>query len=98
MAFFTNTYTAAQLADGVNLAADFVENPFCDAFKQVDEAVAAKQAYETHQIKSVFHSKEAKADMDKAVAETEAARAPLAAAIAAAMTPVRHSMVITAMP
>ena len=91
----TNTYTAAQLADGVNLAADFVENPFCDAFKQVDEAVAAKQAYETHQIKSVFHSKEAKADMDKAVAETEAARAPLAAAIAAAMTPVRHSIVIT---
>lgn len=92
----TNTYTAAQLADGVNLAADFVANPFSDAFKKVDEAVAAKQAYETKQIKQVFHSKEAEDDMDKAVAETEAARAPLAAAITAAMTPVKHSIVIQA--
>ena len=94
----TNTYTAAQLADGVNLAADFVANPFSDAFKKVDEAVAAKQAYETKQIKQVFHSKEAKTDMDKAVAETEATRAPLAAAIAVAMTPLRHSLMLTAMP
>ncbi len=92
----TNTYTSAQLADGVNLAADFGVNPFSDAFKKVDEAVAAKQAFETHQIKTVFHSKEAKTDMDKAVAETEAVRAPLAAAIATAMTPVRHSIVMTA--
>ncbi|MEI8288928.1 MAG: SGNH/GDSL hydrolase family protein [Verrucomicrobiota bacterium] len=90
----TNTYTAAQLAGGVNLAADFVENPFCDPFKQVNDAVAAKQAYETRQIKQVFHSKEAKADMDKAVADTEAERAPLAAAIAGAMVPVRHTIVI----
>ncbi len=90
----TNTYTTAQLASGVNLAADFVENPFCDAYKQVNDAVAAKQAYETKQIKQVFHSKEARADMDKAVADTEAERAPLAAAIASAMVPVRHSIVI----
>jgi len=94
----TNTYTAAQLAAGVNLAADFVDNPFCDAFKKVDEAVAAKQAYETKQIKQVFHGKEAKADMDAAVKTTEAERAPLAAAIATAMVPVRHSIVIQAVP
>ncbi len=93
----TNTYTAAQLASGVNLAADFVENPFCDAYKQVNDAVAAKQAYETKQIKQVFHSKEARADMDKAVADTEAERAPLAAAIASAMVPVRHTIVIQPM-
>jgi hypothetical protein len=92
----TNTYTAAQLAAGVNLAADFVNNPFCDAFKKVDEAVAAKQAYETKQIKQVFHSKEAKADMDAAVKTTEAERAPLAAAIAAAMVPVHHTIMIQA--
>ncbi len=94
----TNSYTAAQLASGVNLAADFVDNPFCDAFKRVDEAVAAKQAYETTQIKTVFHGKEAKADMDKAVADTEAVRAPLAQGIAAAMVPVRHRIVIQALP
>jgi hypothetical protein len=71
-----------------------VDNPFCEAFKRVDDAVAAKQAYETKQIKQVFHSKEAQADMVKAVERTEAERAPLAAAIAAAMTPVRHTILI----
>ena len=94
----TNTYTAAQLAEGVNLAADFVDNPFCDAFKRVDQAVAAKQAYETKQIKSVFHSKEARTEMDRLVRETEAQRAPLAAAIAAAMVPVEHRLTILPMP
>jgi len=93
----TNIYSSSQLAAGVNLAADFVDNPFCEPFKRVDEAVAAKQAYETKQIKQVFHSKEAQADMTKAVEQTEAERAPLAAAIAAAVVPVRHSILIRAM-
>jgi hypothetical protein len=94
----TNTYTAVQLAKGINLAADFVTNPFCESFRKVDEAVAAKQAYETHQIKKVFHSQEAQADMDKAVETSEAERAPLAKAIADAMTPVRHTILIQAVP
>lgn len=90
----TNLYSVRQLAAGVNLAADFVENPFCGPFRKVDEAVAAKQAYETKQIKQVFHSAAAKADMAQAVATTEAERAPLAKAIADAMVPVRHTIVI----
>lgn len=94
----TNTYTATQLAAGVNLAADFVANPFSDAFKHVDEAVAAKQAYETKQIKQIFHGAEGKADMAKAVERTESERAPLAAAIASAMVPVRHTIRLQAIP
>ncbi len=94
----TNIYMAAQLAAGVNLAADFVVNPFTEAFKQVDEAVAAKQAYETTQIKKAFHSPEAKADMAAVVTRTEAERAPLARAIAAAFVPVRHRIVIAPLP
>jgi hypothetical protein len=92
----TNMYTAVQLGQGVNLAEDFVENPFSEPFHKVDEAVAAKQAYETKQIKSIFHGDEGKADMAKAVAKTEAERAPLARAIADAMQPVRHTIVIQA--
>ena len=94
----TQIYTADQLAAGVNLAADFVENPFSNAFKKVDEAVAAKQAYETTQIKKAFHSQEAKADMDKVLARTEAERVPLAQAIAEAVVPVRHAIVIAPAP
>jgi lysophospholipase L1-like esterase len=92
----THTYTSAQLGAGVNLAADYVTNPFCAAFQRVDEAVAAKQAYETKQIKQIFHGKEGKENMEKAVADTEAARAPLAQAIADAMKPVRHTILIQA--
>jgi lysophospholipase L1-like esterase len=92
----TNTYVAAQLAAGVNLAQDFAVNPFSEPFKKVDEAVAAKQAYETRQIKQIFHGPEGTADMNKAVADTEAVRAPLEAAIGAAMVPVTHTIRIVA--
>jgi len=51
----SRTYSAAQLQRGVNLAADFVDNPFLAPFKKVEAAVGAKQNYETKQIKSIFH-------------------------------------------
>lgn len=86
----TKTYTGEQLAKGVNLAADFQVNPFSDAFKKVDEAVAAKQNYETKQIKQIFRSPEAKTDMEGTAAKTEKERAPLAAAIHDAFKPVTH--------
>ncbi len=88
-------FTAAELAQGIYLAHEFPDNPFCEAFDRVDNAVAAKQAYETVQVKSIFHGAEGKADFDKAVADTEAKRKPLAEAIAAAMTPVTHTLEIS---
>lgn len=51
----SRTYPAAQLEKGVNLAHDFAENPFVESFNKVDMAVAAKQSYETKQIKAIFH-------------------------------------------
>ena len=91
----SRVYTAEQLAQGVNLAADFPVNPFSTAFKKVDDAVAGKQAYETKQVKQVFHGAEGKADMAAAVKRTEAERAPLMEAIHAAFVPVTHTIRIT---
>jgi hypothetical protein len=51
----SRSYTAEELAQGVNLAADFVNNPFCDAYYKVERAVLTKQEYETKQIKQIFH-------------------------------------------
>ncbi|HMJ64167.1 MAG TPA: SGNH/GDSL hydrolase family protein [Candidatus Binatia bacterium] len=51
----SRSYSAEQLNKGVNLAADFAVNPFSEAFDKLDKAVAAKQSYETKQIKQVFH-------------------------------------------
>jgi hypothetical protein len=91
----SRVYTAGQLAGGVNLAADFEENPFSAAFKAVDEAVAKKQEFETTQIKKLFHGEAGKADMEKTVADSERDRAPLAAAIKEAFVPVTHTLTIT---
>ncbi len=90
----SKSYTAEQLAKGVNLADEFQVNPFSDAFAKVDAAVIAKQQYETKQIKQLFRSPEAKTDMAGVVAKTEAERAPLAAAIKAAFVPVTHTIQI----
>lgn len=88
-------YTAAELEKGVNLAADFPINPFSEAFQRVDKAVAAKQAYETRQIKDLFHGPEMRADAEMTVALTEKTRAPLVEAIRRAFRPVRHTLRIT---
>jgi len=87
-------YTARELKQGVNLAEDFPINPFSDAFKGVDEAVAAKQAYETKQIKELFHGEAGKDDMEKTAADSEQERAGLVAAIKTAFVPVTHTIII----
>jgi hypothetical protein len=92
----TKTYTAEQLGRGVNLADEFHINPFSEAFAKVDAAVAAKQAYETKQIKQEFRSPEAKADMEAIAAKTETEREPLVAAIKTAFVPVTHTIKISA--
>lgn len=90
----TKQFSADQLAEGINLAAEFVDNPFCDAFDKVSKVVGLKQAYETQQVKRAFHSKAAKTDFDAVVKKTEAERKPLAAAIAKSVKPVSHTLEI----
>jgi lysophospholipase L1-like esterase len=92
----SRTYSAQTLAEGINLVEDFPVNPFSAAFANVDKAVAAKQAYETRQIKDLFHGPEGRADADETSDLTEKARAPLAAAIRTAFVPVEHTLKIVA--
>jgi lysophospholipase L1-like esterase len=88
----TRTYSAAQLAEGVNLAEDFAVNPFSEAFALVDSAVANKQKYETRQIKELFHGAESKADPDGIAAVTEKTRRPMVKKIASEFVPVKHTI------
>ena len=90
----SRTYSAAQLKTGINLAAEYPKNPFCKAFERVEKAVAAKQAFETVQVKRIFHGKRGKEDMDRAVRETEQERTPLAKAVKASVKPVKHTIKI----
>lgn len=92
----TKTYSADQLKQGVNLAKDFENHPLLPAFKKVWDAVAAKQDYETRQIKSLVHGPEGAADREATFALTEKARAKFAKAIADAKQPAEHVITVTA--
>ena len=91
-------YTAAQLGQGINLAEDFAVNPFSEAFRKVDEAVLAKQTYEAKQQTWKFQGADQRpaAEREALVQRSEAERAKLVEALAAAVVPVTHTIRITA--
>jgi lysophospholipase L1-like esterase len=100
----SKTFPAEQLAKGINLAAEFPSNPFSAAFAKVDAAVAAKQVYETKEMKNLFrqtgnpHPTMAliTAHTDQVVGEAEKEHATLVAAVQAAFMPVTHTIKIVA--
>ena len=87
-------FTAAQLAKGVNLAAEFPQNPTSPAFAKIWKAVEEKQAYETKQIKTLFRSPEAKKDMEAVVKSSELEHAKLVEALKVAYAPAETSLAI----
>jgi lysophospholipase L1-like esterase len=90
----SRTYSAAQLQAGINLAADFTDNPFCDSFARVEAAVAAKQEFETRQVKEIFHGPIGRSNMEQAVVETEQQRQPLSDAVRSTVQPLSHELSI----
>ena len=99
----SKTFSAAQLERGINLAAEFPANPFGDAFAKVDAAVAAKQEFETREMKTDFRPKgnqhptidDVIAQTEKVVKEDEQTHEKLAAAVHDAFVPVTHVIKIT---
>lgn len=90
------TLPTADLARGINLAEVFPHNPFGEAFAKVDAAIAAKQDFETRQIKKLFRSPEAKTNMTAVLTESEKEHARLVAAVESAFIPVTHTLKIEA--
>ncbi|QTN34083.1 SGNH/GDSL hydrolase family protein [Akkermansiaceae bacterium] len=91
----TKHYTAAQLRAGINLAAEFHENPFVAPFRKIQAAVTAKQGFETKQIKGLVHGKQGKADMEGTFERSERERAGFVEKLAAAIGPVEHGLSIS---
>lgn len=92
-------FSAGQLAAGINLAAEFPENPFSAAFAKVDAAIAHKQAFETKEIKDMFHGGYPSgaalvSQTDKLVGRAEEERDALVAAVHAAFVPVTYVLKI----
>jgi lysophospholipase L1-like esterase len=98
-------FPAAALAKGVNLAAEFLDNPFSDAFHKVEDKIAEQQGFEVGLVKSLLHNIP---EFERAAPEEHAALERIAAGIlqrdkvareasAAAVKPLRHAIKIEAL-
>lgn len=98
-------YTAAELEQGVNLAADFLGNPFSEAFRQVEGAIFQKQQMETPLVKQAMNSlpaylrllPEEKPTFERIAEALVKKDVTARAEAAAAVKPVAHTLVITAL-
>ncbi|MFT5470920.1 MAG: lysophospholipase L1-like esterase [Verrucomicrobiales bacterium] len=73
----TKTFTKEQLAEGINLAAEFIDNPFTGPFSEVVNAVGRKQQFETSMIKGFITNFRQFGPFFEGDAEAEAAMATL---------------------
>lgn len=94
----TKEFSAEDLAKGINLAAEFTENPFSGPFQQVERAVRKQQEYETPLHKVVLHNLESyykiapeeKDALDRIAAKAQAKDKELFEQAAATVKPVTH--------
>jgi lysophospholipase L1-like esterase len=100
----TKHFTAEQLTAGVNLAAEFLDNPFVEPFKKVQVAIRKQQEYETPLVKELIHTSpvytrlvpdEAPA-VDKIVDSAIRRDKALAEESSAAVVPVTHKLTVVA--
>jgi lysophospholipase L1-like esterase len=92
----SKVFSKDELARGVNLAKEFVANPFSAAYKKVDERVLAKQSFETKQVKELFAKTKTDEEFQNVVASSERERGELVLAIRKAFVPVEHSIQVVA--
>jgi lysophospholipase L1-like esterase len=103
----SKSFTKEELEKGVNLAAEFIDNPFAESFRKIEGLIATKQAFETGMIKTVINQFPRLVDAmgkDKGVeASVEALRKQLFethekldAAVRTARLPVKYTITVAA--
>src|SRR5258706_1881290 len=87
-------FAAADLEKGINLAATFLDNPFSEPFKKVEDAIRAQQNAETPLVKKTLHdlpkAKDKEAGEKAASEEMEKAKGLFDTAAEVAKAPVKH--------
>ncbi len=102
----SKTYSADELSKGINLAAEFLDNPFSEPFRAVDQAVRRQQVFETPLVKQLIHDlpaykefvPEENAALDRIAVALLKKDQSLIEASSAAVKPVIHSIKIEAVP
>lgn len=97
-------FSKNQLEKGINLAAEFLDNPFSEPFKEVEKACREQQSYETPMIKLFVHNLDLfkkmvpseSESLDRVANSMGQRDRELQQASGAALKPVRHRIVIEA--
>ncbi|HEX3133654.1 MAG TPA: SGNH/GDSL hydrolase family protein [Planctomycetota bacterium] len=100
----SHEYSAADLEKGVNLAADFLDNPFSEPFRQVEGVIFQKQNMETPLVKQALHDlpvyttlvPDEKAAFERVADVLVKKDVDARAGATAAVKPVTHTVVIQA--
>ena len=97
------TFDAAELAKGINLAAEFPDNPFAEPFRKVAQQVQRKQEYETPLVKGVINeiphvAPEAQGELNDAAKKAISADKDLSEALALSVQPVKHTIRVEPIP
>lgn len=93
-------FSGAELEKGINLAAQFLDNPFSEPFRKVEQVIRGKQNFETHLTKEALLnlSRVAKTLPEEAPAlegiagKLRARDKALAEEVSAAVVPVKHTV------
>lgn len=93
-------FTAEQLAKGINLAAEFLDNPFVEPFRRVEDQVRRKQDFETPLVKAVINEAPrveqscpaAKPAIENGIDEGIRSDKDFSKALTAAVLPVKHTI------
>jgi len=93
-------FTTSELEAGINLAAEFLDNPFCAPFRAVEAQINKQQAFETPYIKSFVTTyptytrsfPDTKTKFDEFLANLGKEHDELMTASAAAVVPVKHTI------
>jgi lysophospholipase L1-like esterase len=99
-------FKASDLAKGVNLAGEFLANPFVEPFRKVEQAVRAQQDFETLLTKVLLHNllpykqavPEEAAALDRIQANVIARDNSFATASSDAILPVKHTIQVQLVP
>jgi hypothetical protein len=95
-------FTAEQLQKGINLADEFLDNPFCEPFRKVEAQIRKQQELETPLVKQTIHNIPVYLDLapEEAASFEKAANAGVrrdkqwADESRAAVVPVKHTLLI----
>ena len=98
----TKVFAAADLEKGINLAAEFLDNPFSGPFAKVEGLIKTQQAFETPAVKTLLHGlpqwektlPEAKGTLDRLRRQLIDRDVVLRKAARAGVVPVRHTIKI----